>query len=111
MTSDRQNVELSDTELNQLLQHASKPKPRADFDMRLLEKMRMADTPSNIFAFPRSRKIPIWITALPLAASLILGIWLGSSDTVFDYLPNSTQTVMQGANTDTLYILTEDNLS
>ena len=111
MNTNQKNKVLSDTELNQLLQHASKPQSSADLETRLLEKLNAADFSSTVITFPRARKIPLWITAAPLAASLLLGIWLGTSDTASDYLPFSMQSEAQSASTDTLYNLTEDNLS
>ena len=111
MDTNKNNVELNDTELDQLLQIASKPQPSFDFQVRLFEKLGTEITSSNIIAFPRARKTSLWISAVPLAASLALGIWLGTSDTASDYLPFTTQSVAQNANTDTLYNLTEDNLS
>ncbi len=111
MKTNKQDVELSDTELDQLLLFASKPQPSADFEARFLKKLQTNAPPNNVIAFPRARKTKIWITALPLAASLILGIWLGSSDTALDYLSISKQSVAQSDTPDTLYNLTEDNLS
>lgn len=111
MKTNKQDIELSDTELNQLLSFASKPQPSADFEARLMEKLQTKAVPNNVIAFPQARKTTIWLTAFPLAASLILGIWLGSSDSVLDYLPISTQSVAQSDTPDSLYNLTEDNLS
>ena len=111
MSTNQNDIELSDTELDQLLQYTSKPLPSSDFESRLLEKLSTEIIPNNIVHFPRLRKIPLWLTAVPLAASLVLGIWLGTSEAAVDYLPFSTQSMAQNANTDALYNLTEDNLS
>ena len=47
MNTNQKNKMLSDTELNQLLQHASKPQSSADFETRLLEKLSTADFSSK----------------------------------------------------------------
>ena len=111
MNTNQKDNELSDTELDQLLQLAGKPQPSADFEIRMLEKLRLTAAPNNVIAFPSTQKTPLWIIAVPLAASLILGIWLGSSGAASDYLPFTSQSVAQSVSTDTLYNLTEDNLS
>ena len=59
MKTNQKNKVLSDTELNQLLQHASKPQSSADFETRLLEKLSAADFSSTVTTFPRARKIPL----------------------------------------------------
>ena len=55
MNTNQKNKVLSDTELNQLLQHASKPQSSADFETRLLEKLSTADFLSTVITFPRAR--------------------------------------------------------
>lgn len=79
--------ELNDHELNQLLKLASHPKPKADIEMRLMQKIAADVTASNIIAFPQQRKSSLWLAGLPLAASLLLGIWLGANDTLSNFLP------------------------
>lgn len=111
MTKNQNDIEMSDTELDQLLLHASNPLPSSDFETRLLKKLGAENVSSNIIAFPHTRKTPLWLTAVPLAASLVLGIWLGANGTASDYLPFSSQRAAQSVSTDTLYDLTEDNLS
>ena len=107
----QKKVELTESELDQLLQFASNPQPQSGFENKLLEKLNTTIEPSNIVAFPRPRKTALWMTALPLAASLLLGIWLGTNETALEYLPFSGLSAAQATNADTLYNLTEDNLS
>lgn len=109
MNRNHQADQLSDLELDRLLQHASHPQPSANFEARLLGVLSAVSQPSNIIVFPRARKTPVWIAGVPLAASLVLGIWLGTSDTLSQYWPFAMDALTQSA--DALYSLTEDNLS
>ena len=116
--SKNETVELSDFELDQLLSYASHPIPAADFQNRLFEKLENFVLPSNVIAFPRARKTSLWLAGVPLAASLMLGLWLGSNEAVADYLPFSTDTLTQSVSVlispnsnDDVVDLTEDNLS
>jgi hypothetical protein len=117
MTTPKNHIELSDREVDHLLQSATHPRPPADFEPNLLARINTA-TPSNVVAFPRQRKSSLWITGLSLAASLILGLWLGSSNQAASLLPFSTDTIAQSISAllpadgaTTLYSLTEDSQS
>lgn len=107
----QKNIELTDHELDQLLQFASNPKLESGFENRILEKLNLVMEPNNIVAFPRPSKTSLWLAAVPLAASLVLGIWLGTNETALDYLPFSSLGSAQATNIDTLYNLIEDSLS
>ena len=118
MNNKKEPVELSDFELDQLLSYASHPVPSANFESCLFEKLEQFPPHSNVIAFPRPRKNPLWLAGVPLAASLILGLWLGSNEAIADYLPFSTDTLTQNVSvlispnsSDDLVDLTEDNLS
>ena len=112
------DTELSDAELDRLLQHASIPLPHNDFEERLLAKLTLAPISNNVIAFPKRKKTSLWLASLPLAASLVLGVWLGANGTAAEFLPFTTESVSQndtallGAqSTDELDFLTEDNVS
>jgi hypothetical protein len=69
---------LQDEELNKVLAMASTPVPQEAFAQRLLS--RLESPVSNVIAFPAHRKKTLpWIIGLPLAASLVLGLWLGNA--------------------------------
>jgi hypothetical protein len=80
---------MSDHELDRLLALASKPAPPPGAEERLMAKLN----PENIVAFkskPKKAQSPIaWIAALPLAASLAFGVWLGAAGIGTDILPES----------------------
>jgi hypothetical protein len=67
---------MNDDELNFLLNQATKPIAKRDPTANFFEKS------SNVIAFPQRRKTSPWLIGLPLAASLILGVWLGSSTNI-----------------------------
>ena len=74
MSNFDKETELTDTELDHLLQHASKPFPPADFESRLFAKLAKTAPSNNVIAFPKRKKPSLWLAGLPLAASLILGV-------------------------------------
>ena len=118
MNRENELVELNDFELDQLLSYASHPVPSVDFESRLFEKLEHVPPLNNVIAFPRPRKSSLWLAGVPLAASLMLGLWLGSNEAIADYLPFSTDTLAQNVSvlispnsSDDLVDLTEDNLS
>ena len=87
-------IEMTDDELDKLLALASKPPLATDAHELLLAKItaRQSDNPaSNVVNFPISTKKAKsihWLAALPLAASLAAGIWLGAAGQGTDYLFN-----------------------
>jgi hypothetical protein len=87
----RNSDELNDRELNQLLKFASQPKPSADFEARLMQKIESDIPTSNVIAFPQRGKTSLWLAGLPLAASLLIGIWLGANGSVSDFLPSGNE--------------------
>lgn len=76
---------LTDTELDALLARATQPALPDDFEAALLRRLGAAPAPaqageSNVIAFPQRRTAQpsrAWLAGLPLAASLVLGVWLG----------------------------------
>lgn len=80
---------MSDHELDRLLALASKPALPPGAEERLMAKL----IPENVVTFrskPKKAQSAIaWIAALPLAASLAFGIWLGAAGIGTDILPES----------------------
>jgi hypothetical protein len=67
------DINMNDDDLNLLLNQASTPIAKRDPIANFFEKS------SNVIAFPQRKKTSPWLIGLPLAASLILGVWLGSA--------------------------------
>jgi hypothetical protein len=76
---------LSDKELDRLLAHATDPELPIGFEAILLAKLNGKNC-NNVLAFPPNRKPDFFLLGLPLAASLMLGLWLGSAGTIDGYL-------------------------
>jgi hypothetical protein len=96
MTKNRVPQEMPDVALDRLLRVASDPAVPEGAEARLMARLRQAEIGSNVVAMPVRRKaVDIsWLTALPLAASLAAGIYLGASDIGAFYFPlldSSTQ--------------------
>jgi hypothetical protein len=73
---------LSDKELDQVLAKARQPDVPHGFVERLQVKLESAAA-TNVVAFPQRNSASgtrrLWLTALPLAASLVFGIWVGAN--------------------------------
>lgn len=80
--------DFSDQELDQLLAMASKPKATNGAVNRILQQAQN----DNVVAIS-PRRISPWLTALPLAASLACGIYLGAVSSASDYLPLTNSAV------------------
>jgi hypothetical protein len=80
---------MSDHELDRLLALASTPVLPPSAEERLMAKIN----PENVVAFiskPKKAQSAIsWIAALPLAASLAFGVWLGAAGIGTNILPES----------------------
>lgn len=73
---------MHDDDLDKLLSFASTPKISAGFEQRLIAKIAPANNvPNTAIAFPKRKTASPWLIGLPLAASLVLGVWLGASNT------------------------------
>jgi hypothetical protein len=92
--------ELDDQSLNQILGLASKPELSADFEKRVMAAVAGQKRHScEIVAFPRRPAPRTWIVGLPLAACLMVGVWLGANGQFSDILPvSSTTTTMASAD-------------
>lgn len=82
---------ISDEGLDRLLALATTPAVNPDFQQRMMAKIE-AKT-SNVLAFPQKQRTKSWLVGLPLAASLALGLWLGSSGSTINLLPTSATEV------------------
>ena len=116
--------EMTDLELDKLLSLASKP-PRHSAAAEALVAKIATSAPtspgSNVVNFPPRQKpqgiIP-WLAALPLAASLAAGIWLGAAGQGTGYLFNTSEDLTTVSDNfdastgiDDAEILTEEDLS
>lgn len=78
---------LDDQDLDRLLAHATAPKPAEGFETRMLARLA-GGASHNVLTFP-PRKTSLWFLGLPLAASLMFGMWLGASDRIDNLVPNN----------------------
>jgi hypothetical protein len=102
---------LSDLELDQLLAHASQPIAPKNFEQDVLAKLG-----NTVVAFPQKKKANLFLIGLPLAASLALGLWLGSAGTVDGFIPQLNTTIAVNddepvVNLDNLDLLVEGQQS
>ncbi len=95
---------LSDQELDLLLENASQPEIPLDFAERFARRITKAHS-NNVIAFP-TRKAPEKNSrfALPmaaaLAASLIVGIWVGANGQLGTLFATQTETAILGSSND-----------
>jgi anti-sigma factor RsiW len=86
--------DMSDKELDTLLHHAKQPALPAGFAERLQARLDV-ETPQNVVAFPQrpanaAASRVWWLSALPLAASLVFGLYVGAMDSLPESLTNLT---------------------
>lgn len=81
-----EHTPMTDNELDKILKAARQPALPKGFAERLQARLE-AERPSNVIAFP-TRKLPeqknrsFWLSAIPLAASLAVGLYLGAMGSV-----------------------------
>jgi hypothetical protein len=97
---------MNDHELDMLLENASQPKPKKDFMVGFFEQSK------NVVTFPHRNKGSPWLVGLPLAASLIVGLWLGSSTNIASPTSNAIAMVddATATNVDDLMSLIESEV-
>ena len=78
-----------DHELDQLIALASKPALPPGAEDRLMAKLNLANIVTFRYETKKAQSAISWIAALPLAASLAFGIWLGVAGIGTDILPES----------------------
>ncbi len=80
---------MTDSELDRLLAAARQPELPTGFAQRLQAKLQV-EAPNNVVAFPvRNSSAPqparrLWLSAIPLAASLAVGIYVGAMGNLSD---------------------------
>ena len=87
-----------DEALAKLLKRATDPSVPEGAEARLMVAIRAAEQQSNIVPFQPRAGLQRWAVGLPLAASLALGIYVGSQGLLDNYFPDS---VVGAALTDT----------
>jgi hypothetical protein len=83
---------MNDHELDQLLAKATHPQPQSGFHNRLLQRLEEQQG-NKVIAFPVKKQKAAWLIGLPLAASLVLGLWLGASGRLTNIIPLTTSEV------------------
>lgn len=82
--------EQGEDELRRILSLASGPKPPAEAMARLMARVAVEPQQGKVVAFPPARRRGGWaLAALPLAASLLLGVYLGARGQLDFMLPNA----------------------
>ena len=121
----RDHEPMTDKELDVLLSHASVPPLPQRAREKLMQRIAEEDAahaPATATVIPFRRARPQasrlgWLAGLPLAASLALGIYLGSGGTFDNYLPTTAYDLLAGNSDDTITGIedvesfTEDDLS
>ncbi len=78
-----------DAALEKLLKRATDPAVPEGAEARLMLAIQSAEQQLNVVPFQPRPRMQRWAVGLPLAASLALGIYLGSKDTFDAYLPDA----------------------
>ncbi len=97
--------ELRDDELNRLLDAASEPAIPVNFEDRLMKRLA-ANAGARVIQFPgrvvaKPRRFPILPLGAALAASLMLGFWLGGQGQISNLLDEGVSaTAMLTTGTD-----------
>jgi hypothetical protein len=77
-----------DAALAKLLKCATDPAVPEGAEARLMQAVQSAEQQVNVVPLQPRPKTQGWAVGLPLAAALVLGIYLGSKDTFDAYLPD-----------------------
>lgn len=78
-----------DEALAKLLKRATDPAIPEGAEARLMAAIQALEPQSNVVTFQPRPRLPRWVVGVPLAASLALGIYLGSKGTLDNYMPDS----------------------
>lgn len=95
--------EISDKELDKLLAAVKAVKPPEGFSERLQSKLQVeTDGRDNVIAFPQKKSAApiqrrVWLSAIPLAASLALGVYIGAMDSLPESLSGLEGTLISDA--------------
>ena len=78
-----------DAALDELLKRASDPSIPEGAEARLMTAIQATEQHLNVVQLQPRPRIQRWAVSLPLAASLVLGIYLGARGTLDSYMPDS----------------------
>jgi hypothetical protein len=78
-----------DEALERLLKRATDPSIPEGAEERLMLTIQSVRQQSNVVPIRSRPKMQSWAVGLPLAAALVLGIYLGSRDTLDAYFPDA----------------------
>jgi len=99
--------EMTDLELDRLLAATSTPIVPANFEHRFMQRLRALEPISNVVQFPTKRAVVArrvfapWPLAAALAASLVIGFWVGTGDPVNNLIDTGlSATALNDAPTD-----------
>lgn len=97
---------MTDTELDKILKSVRQPELPKGFAHRLQAKLE-AEPRSNVIAFPGRKPEPkqnrrIWLSAIPLVASLAAGLYIGTLDSIPDSLAALESTLVADAADQTI---------
>jgi hypothetical protein len=103
---DEAAVQLAEArDIDRLLNLAVAPPALAGFEARLMARIDAGDGPSNVVALTPRAATPKsglkWLAALPLAASLALGLYLGAQGRFDSLLPSMVTGTVAQADDDT----------
>ena len=82
---------------------ATVPAMALDFQTRLLVRARNGSAPANVIPLrppARSQRPLHWLAAVPLAASLVLGIYLGAAGSIDSLLPSAVTGTVASSDED-----------
>jgi hypothetical protein len=98
-----EEMDREDQAFRKLLQRATAPEPQAGSELRLLQRISATAVAagSNVVPLRRSPSPPrLAMVALPLAASLVLGVLIGSDALIDRFLPESVASLILPAGID-----------
>jgi len=77
-------------QIDRIMSLATVPAAAGDFEGRLMQRLAEAPSaPATSFVPPRQRRVGLgWAAALPIAASLLLGIYLGAHGNLDRLMPS-----------------------
>lgn len=89
---------MDDQSLDQILGLATPPVLSSGFESRVMAALAGQVKPTaQVIAFPRRKSPSAWLLGVPLAACLMLGVWLGANGGLPDLLPTSVGTTSMAA--------------
>ncbi len=91
MVDTTDNNEMDDQTLDRILGLATAPDLSSGFENRVMAELDLQKgTSAKIIAFPKRKSPSLWLMGVPLAACLVLGVFLGASGQFSDVLPGAS---------------------